>query len=435
MEAVLGQLAPFWIPHPGQREFLESPAKIKVLACGRRWGKTDACAAQTIIGLSQSHPTKHLIIAPTLEQSRLLFLRVLWFVERLAERGAGWARSFKCRHTPYPTLRVGEHQVSARSGHIGMSLRGGEATNIVVDEAAYLPEEVVTEVAMPMLATTDGCLSMISTPNGLNHFWRFYQMGTRGEHGIWSRSGPSSESPHVSASFLKVQRQLISDRAYRVEYECEFLESSSTVFSIEAVQQCLTTRLPVWEDAVVCAGVDWARYEDYTAVAVLSGSRDGASLAELRRISRMSWSGQVEAIAEILSKYSGVRVLCDATGVGDPIVEMLRSRLPNAQVEPAVFTWSFKADLIDNLAWLFENRSLRMQPDPELLRELQHYEARPRQSGKSSLGARQGFHDDLVTALALAARLLPKPYRPSIAIGEQRHFAAPRAMQNLRRFR
>jgi hypothetical protein len=435
VEAVLGQLAPFWIPHTGQREFLESPAKIRVLACGRRWGKTDACAAQTIIGLSQSHPTKHLIIAPTLEQSRLLFLRVLWFVERLAERGVEWARSFKCRHTPYPSLRVGEHQVSARSGHIGRSLRGDEATNIVVDEAAYLPEEVVTEVAMPMLATTDGCLSMISTPNGLNHFWRFYQMGTRGEHGVWSRSGPSSESPHVSSSFLEVQRQLISDRAYRVEYECEFLESSSTVFSTEAVQQCLTTRLPVWEDAVVCAGVDWARYEDYTAVAVLSGSRDGASLVELRRISRMSWSGQVEAIAEILNKYSGVRVLCDATGVGDPIVEMLRSRLPNASVDPAVFTWSFKADLIDNLAWLFENRSLRIQPDPELLRELQHYEARQRPSGKSSLGARQGFHDDLVTALALAARLLPKPYRPSIAIGEQRRFAAPRATQNLRRFR
>lgn len=432
---MLGRLAPFWVPHPGQREFLLNPAKIKVLACGRRWGKTDACAVQTVIGLSQSHPTKHLIIAPTLEQSRLLFLRVLWFLERLAERGVEWARSIKVRQSPFPSLRVGEHHVSARSGHVGRSLRGGEATNIVVDEAAYLPEEVVTEVAMPMLATTDGALSMISTPNGLNHFWRFYQMGTRGEHGVWSRSGPSLESPRVSASFLAVQRQLISDRAFRVEYECEFLESSSAVFRTEAVQQCVTTRVPTWDGAVVCAGVDWARYEDYTAIAVLSGTREGASLVELRRLSRMSWSGQVEAIAEVLSRYPAARVLCDATGVGDPIVEMLQSRLPNVRVEPAVFTWSFKADLMDNLAWLFENRSLRIPPDPELLRELQHYEARTRPSGKSSLGARQGFHDDLVTALALAARLLPKSYRPSIAMGEQRNFAAPRATHNMRRFR
>jgi hypothetical protein len=48
MTSFLNQLSPFWQPHAGQLEFLENPAKIKVLACGRRWGKTDACAAQIV---------------------------------------------------------------------------------------------------------------------------------------------------------------------------------------------------------------------------------------------------------------------------------------------------------------------------------------------------------------------------------------------------
>jgi hypothetical protein len=40
-----------WTAHPGQLAFLESTAKIKVLACGRRWGKTDACAAAIVASM------------------------------------------------------------------------------------------------------------------------------------------------------------------------------------------------------------------------------------------------------------------------------------------------------------------------------------------------------------------------------------------------
>ncbi|HRF60991.1 MAG TPA: hypothetical protein PLH94_13890, partial [Fimbriimonadaceae bacterium] len=82
-------LAEVWTPHSGQREFLDHPSRIKVLACGRRWGKTDACAAAIVAQLLGETPTRTLILAPTLDQARMLFDRVVALLDAvLAKRRA-----------------------------------------------------------------------------------------------------------------------------------------------------------------------------------------------------------------------------------------------------------------------------------------------------------------------------------------------------------
>ena len=55
MQEFLDWLSPIWKPHPGQLAFLEAKAKTKVLACGRRWGKTDACAVQILSKLTTTN--------------------------------------------------------------------------------------------------------------------------------------------------------------------------------------------------------------------------------------------------------------------------------------------------------------------------------------------------------------------------------------------
>jgi hypothetical protein len=419
VERFLQRLAPVWSPHPGQREFLEAGARITVLACGRRWGKTDACAAKALFALTQERPVKHLVIAPTLDQARLLFDRLARLIDEAGPM-LGLGRP-KLRRTPYPQMTIGPHRLQARSGHLGHALRGGEATHIVVDEAAYLPERVITEVAMPMLATTDGALALISTPNGRNHFWRFFEFGTRGEHGVWSRAAPSWESPLVSQGFLDVQRELIPERAFRVEYGAEFLDTAGAVFRSEAVEACLVPRV-VPQGGPVRIGVDWARYGDYTAVAVLEGTREEARLVQTCRFHGLSWGEQARRVADVLTGWPEGRVVCDATGLGDPVLEMLRALCPRQAIEGAVFTSSVKGELIDGLAWLIERGALRFEPDVELLRELRHFHATPTEGGGLRLEAARGYHDDLVVALALAARELPRGTSVRIALGHRRAF-------------
>lgn len=267
----------------------------------------------------------------------------------------------------------------------------------------------------------------------MNHFWRLYEMGQRGEHGIWSHTAPSWESPFVSASFLEVQRELLSQRAFRVEYGAEFLDTAGRVFRTECLERCVIPRLPDGLSAPYHIGVDWARYQDYTAVCVLCGSRESAFLVDSLRIHAVSWSEQVERVAEFIERYDSSHVVCDATGVGDPVIEMLQTRLRNASIEGLVFTQRIKSELIHGLAWLVERGGLLMEPFPELMKEMQHFEATPGKKG-SKLGARSGYHDDLVVALALAAHTLPRRPSKGLALGQTRRFAHRHARTALWKF-
>ena len=412
----MARIAPYWQPHAGQREFLTQQAPTKVLACGRRWGKTDACAVEILAALHEPRPTQHLILAPTQDQANLLFERVVGWLERLNIR-------HEAKRTPHPRVHVGDHIVRARSGHVGRSLRGQEATHLIVDEAAYVPESLITEIALPMLATTNGRCTLISTPNGRNHFWRFFRFGQEGQHGVWSRQAPSAESPYVSANFLAVQRELISERAFRVEYEAEFLDGAGCVFRAELLESCIVPRFTEPPRGPVRIGVDWGRYQDATAVAVVVGTRELASLVELHTLGDTPWSEQVRWVAEIIDRYPGSIVSCDATGVGDPLAEALRDAVRHATVRPFVFTSASKPGLIDRLVWTIDNARLRMLPFPDLLREMQHFELSVTDSGYPKMGAASGFHDDRVCALALALHELPTSNSPAIRTVGSRTFS------------
>lgn len=423
MERFLSRIVHVWSPHPGQREFLLNPAKIKVLACGRRWGKTDVCAVRILASLFKHSPARHVLIAPTLDQANLLFERTLDLLYALLE-SEGDAEMPMVRRTPYPRFEFRRHRVVARSGHVGRSLRGNEATDIVIDEAAFVPEDLVTEVAMPMLATTDGSLTLISTPRGMNHFWRFFQMGQNGENGVWSRRGPTQESPLIAPGFLETQQALISERAYRTEYEADFIESEGRVFRTETIDDALVARFDTEPTGPYYIGVDWARHSDYTAVAVVSGIRQNSQLVELVRFQGPSWKDQIDRVADIVVRYPKAKVLCDATGVGDPVSEQLGRQYRPSMVDTFLFTAATKGALIEQLVWTFENHALKMLPHPDLIRELQHFEAKTSDSGHRKLGARQGFHDDLVIALALACRNVPMQHASPPLVGKDRTFSS-----------
>lgn len=423
MESTLEILAPIWTPHPGQEAFLSCDAKSRVLACGRRWGKSDACAAEIVASLITEPHASILVLAPTQVQATIIFDRVVALYEALGETNE--LPPMKVRRTPYANLQVGGRKLAARSGRVGHYLRGNEATHIYVDEAAFVPAETITDVAMPMLATTHGRLTMISTPNGMNHFWRFFRMGEQSEHGVWSRTAPSQENPVISPEFLATQRALISDRAYRVEYEAEFIDSSGRIFRTEHLERAVRPRLPAITGNAVAIGIDWARYSDETAVVVLRGSSDEFVVERIESWSLLSWSEQVARVARLIGQFPNARVLCDATGVGDPVLEMLQRQCPSAAIEGLVFTAPEKQRLIDELVWAFERDALRMLPHPELMRQLTHYEGTVGRTGHVRLGATSGFHDDIVTALALAVRELPTPYRVLIQSSGPRQFSQP----------
>jgi len=123
------------------------------------------------------------------------------------------------------------------------------------------------------------------------------------------------------------------------------------------------------------------------------------------------------------------RLMVDATGVGRPVVDLLRNARPGCQVMPVVVTSGEretssggiycvpKRDLIVRLQVLMQTGGLQfakgMKFGAELAGEMAAMEVRVSAAGTEQYGAwREGTHDDLVFAVALscwgAAKVYPR---------------------------
>ncbi len=121
-------------------------------------------------------------------------------------------------------------------------------------------------------------------------------------------------------------------------------------------------------------------------------------------------------------------IWADATGVGRPVMDMLRDKLAEStrtdrvSLHPVVFTHGDRHDrnatkdgsdvlgkayLVSRLQVLFQRDLLRLPPKHEeaqaMARELKDYEIKVDENANDKYGAfKVGTHDDLVTALGLA---------------------------------
>ncbi len=347
--------------------------------------------------LLEETPRQVLIVAPSVEQALLPFERVVEFLRQMGHKP-------QVRRTPAPTLALNRSRLWARGiARGGIYLRGRKAHLIVVDESAYVPEPIVSEVLLPMLADTGGRIALVSTPRGRNYFYRLYQQGQSGSGEVWSMRSPSWHNPLLSPRVLSAQARLMTARQFQIEYGAEFIDPEGQVFRTEWVDRAVLSRLNP-QQGLLCAGVDWARYRDWTAGVIVFGTQEGARMVDLRRWQGLAWAEQVEALAEWLNLHGVVRTVCDRTGVGDPLVEALAQKVGG--VEGVVFTRPFKQSLIEKLALMLEQERLAILPDRTLLQELYHFEAYTAPSGLRLEGL-HGSHDDLVIALALAVWALP----------------------------
>ncbi len=394
-----------WRPHPTQKQWMVDDARVKVAACGRRWGKTEAAAVDAATFALACPGSAQMIVAPTCDQSRLIFDTV----ERLVMGRAVTRRVSKVTRTPFPRLRINRSEITARTADDdGRNLRGHSADRVIVDEAAYVRDAVVEEVISPMLADRNGQLVMISTPWGKNHFYRAFARGNGGDGRYSAHRFPSRTNPFVSGEYIEFQRGVITPRQFSVEYEAEFLDDQASVFPWETIERAvgLGRETYVSDEPWLVAGVDWARYSDYTTVIVLDASETPHRVVAMDRFHKLSWEAQVERVASILIGCGVSEVLTDQTSIGDPLLEQLRrcvwEKGAGMAIEGMAFTNASKREIIDNLVVRLSAGETAIPDDEQLVRELQYFEYELTTSGNVRMNARSGYTDDLVVALALA---------------------------------
>ena len=269
----------------------------------------------------------------------------------------------------------------------------------IIDEAGMVPNlgEIYTEAIRPTLADLEGEAWFFGTPKGMNFFHAIYGRGLDPTEALWGCwQVPTSSNPHIKPTEIEIAKAEMPDRAFRQEFEAEFLEDAGGVF--QGVRECIGKHQP--GGTATLFGLDLARTEDYC---VLTGLNAEGKQTVFDRWNKTPWEVTVERVARQVREHPGAVLTVDSTGVGDVPYELLRKALPNHKVQGYKFTHESKRQLIENLQLQIERRTLELLPDEVQKTEMLAYEYSVTKGGTVTMNAPEGMHDDTVIALGLAA--------------------------------
>lgn len=201
-----------WTPHEGQKKVIQAGARNRVVAAGRRFGKSEIGghklfqeALNTRLVKSRLEELQKRrefwIVGPSYTDSEKEF-RIVW--NELSKAGL---RDYFDKPGSYNNPEQGDMHISLWDGRFMVhaksekhpdSLVGEGLSGVILAEAAKLKATTYNKLIRPTLADFDGWSLMTSTPEGKN--W-FYDMWKRGQDPNrpewWSMRAPSWLNPFV----------------------------------------------------------------------------------------------------------------------------------------------------------------------------------------------------------------------------------------------
>lgn len=202
---------------------------MKLLACGRRWGKTCTGMLAAIRGHGPHRGCRRGAIdgariwwvAPSYPQ---IEASNIWNdLKKACTKEAGCTHSEQSRTIGFP----GGGSIEVKSAD--SDLRGAGLDGMVDDEVAFMEEDTWTKVLRPMLADKKGWCIHITTPNGMN-WWRdlFLKAKNRPGWETWQR--PSSDNPLMTPEELSELEWSIGPQAFSQEHGAQFTDIEGAGF-------------------------------------------------------------------------------------------------------------------------------------------------------------------------------------------------------------
>lgn len=392
-----------------QRDISNDPHRFRVLACGRRWGKTFFAMCEALKLLCEGfEKTKRKqrgwIVAPTFPLVREDWLTAetlfsgLNIVKKQTEmKMSFWDRGFL------------EFKSAERDDE---GLRGAGLDFVVVDEASRVSKKSWEYGIRPALADKLGRAIFISTPKGRNWFYDIYLAG-KDSNETKSWQYPTYTNPYFPMSEWETIKNTTPEMILKQEYMADFLEDDASVF--KNIFRCLKGVLEEPQDEYYTIGVDLGKSVDFTVITVIKNSTAG--VVDIYRMKEIDWSLQKAQILAISRKYKKNVVYIDSTGLGDPIEEDLRKSGVNTK--DYKFTNASKQELVEQLIVAIEQGLIGIPDCPQtqfLIDELKAFSYDILPSGRIQYSAPEGLHDDGVISLGLAVRgiwsLLYKDTKP-----------------------
>jgi|TARA_R110000782_G_scaffold196850_1_gene286116 predicted phage terminase large subunit-like protein len=212
-----------------QQEVFSDDTRFKVVAAGRRCGKTREAAWEMIIRALKTPKVEIFYVAPTQGQAR----DIMWTImEDLAHP------VITHKHVNNMQFKlVNGSRISLKGADRPDTMRGVSLEYLVMDEYADMKPQVWEEVLRPALADRRGGALFIGTPKGRNHFYDLFLYADKGEdesYKAWHFTSYDNET--LSNEEIDLAKKSMSSYAFRQEFLASFEALGSEIFKEEWVK-------------------------------------------------------------------------------------------------------------------------------------------------------------------------------------------------------
>jgi len=214
-----------------QQEVFNDPTRFKVVAAGRRCGKSYLAAWSLLINALQSDDPRSwtFYVAPTQGQAR----QIMW--RTLLELGHSVIK--KAHINNLDIELINGQTIGLRGADRPDTMRGVSLNYLVLDEYADIKAEVWEEILRPACADKEAPAIFIGTPKGRNHFYDLYKYSEISKDAEWkSWHFTSYDNPFLKESEINAAKRSMSSYAFRQEFMASFESKGSEMFKEEWVQ-------------------------------------------------------------------------------------------------------------------------------------------------------------------------------------------------------
>lgn len=392
---------------PWQTEVFGSDVRFKVVAAGRRVGKTRLACWKLLINALTTTRGHVYYVAPTQGQAR----DVIW--DMLHELGRPVIVNSHVNNLQV-TL-VNGVKISLKGSDRPETMRGVSLYYVVLDEYADMKPEVWESILRPALSDLKGGALFIGTPMGRNHFYDICMKAEAGEDPnmkYWHFT--SYDNPYLDPSEIEAARASMPEWVFRQEFMASFEAKGSEHFKEGKIQFLDKYQLTSQADTYVA--IDLAGFEDVhkrntsrldqTAICVTDVSTEGWVVRDMI-YGRWDLNETASRIFDVILKYKprqvGIEKGIAKQAVMSPLTDMMRH---NAIYCDIVELTHGNRKKTDRIMWALQGRYengrikfLRGDWNAKLMDQLFQF--------PDPL-----THDDLIDALAYIDQLASVAYYP-----------------------
>ena len=313
---------------PWQQDVWGDTTRFKIVAAGRRTGKSRLAAWLLIVNALDAGKGHVFYVAPTQGQAR----DIMW--QTLLELGNPVIVSSHINNLQIKLINGAT--ISLKGADRPETMRGVSLKFLVMDEYADMKPEVFEQILRPALADQKGNALFIGTPMGRNHFYELYQYAELDDdptYKAWHFT--SYDNPLLDEDEINVAKKSMSSYAFRQEFMASFEARGSEMFKEDWVKFGETPEYGDYYIAIDLAGFEEVNKQrtknsklDETAIAVVKVNDNGHWHVENIVHGRWELSETARKIFEVVRDYRpigiGIEKGIARQAVMSPLTDMMK---------------------------------------------------------------------------------------------------------------